>query len=78
VGDAGGPDGAGEVVIKVRANGPYRVTGPVRLVDHEGRPIATEGADIVLCRCGRSATKPFCDLSHRDGAGGPAGGQATS
>lgn len=58
------------VTIKVRAQGPYKVTGPVKLIDHEGRPISTAGAigkdgSIVLCRCGASSTKPFCDASHR-------------
>lgn len=55
-----------EVTIKVRANGPYKVTGPVRVVDAEGREfVLPPGSAIVLCRCGHSATKPFCDTSHR-------------
>ena len=55
-----------EVEIKVRANGPYKVTGPVRIVDAEGREFALpEGSSIVLCRCGHSADKPFCDSSHK-------------
>ena len=55
-----------EVEIKVRENGPYKVTGPVRVVDPEGRAfVLPEGSSIVLCRCGHSATKPFCDKSHR-------------
>ena len=56
-----------EVEIKVRANGPYRVTGPVRIVDADGKAFAVpEGSSIVLCRCGHSQTKPFCDKSHRE------------
>jgi CDGSH-type Zn-finger protein len=56
----------GEVEIKVRANGPYKVTGPVRVVDAEGNEfVLPEGGSIVLCRCGHSRTKPFCDKSHR-------------
>lgn len=54
-----------EVVIKVRDDGPYKVTGPVRLVDASGRPFAVAAADLVLCRCGASATRPLCDGSHR-------------
>ena len=54
-----------EVVIKVRADGPYKVTGPVRLVDAEGRPFAVATGDVVLCRCGASATRPLCDGTHR-------------
>jgi CDGSH-type Zn-finger protein len=54
------------VEIKVRDNGPYKVTGPVRVVDPEGGVFALpEGEAIVLCRCGRSQTKPFCDASHK-------------
>ena len=54
------------VVIKVRDNGPYKVTGPVELIDAEGNRFEVE-ADraIALCRCGRSQSKPFCDASHR-------------
>lgn len=55
-----------QVVIKVRDNGPYKVTGPVRIVDVDGREFAPPpGEAIVLCRCGRSRTKPFCDSSHK-------------
>ena len=57
------------VEIKVRENGPYKVTGPVRLVDAEGNEIDTAPHEkddtIVLCRCGASQTKPFCDKSHK-------------
>jgi CDGSH iron-sulfur domain-containing protein 3 len=53
------------VVIKVRNNGPYKVTGPVRLIDADGNEFELpEGDGIVLCRCGASTTKPFCDKTH--------------
>ena len=55
-----------EVEIKVRENGPYKVTGPVRVIDAEGREFELpDGSAIVLCRCGHSRTKPFCDSSHK-------------
>lgn len=55
-----------EVTIKARANGPYKVTGPVRVIDAEGREFEIPpGEAVVLCRCGHSRTKPFCDKSHR-------------
>jgi CDGSH-type Zn-finger protein len=55
------------VEIKVRDNGPYKVTGPVRLVDVDGNAWEVEeGRAIALCRCGHSRTKPFCDRSHRE------------
>jgi CDGSH-type Zn-finger protein len=55
-----------EVTIKARANGPYKVEGPVRVIDAEGVEFEIPPGDaIVLCRCGHSANKPFCDKSHR-------------
>lgn len=54
-----------EVKITVRPNGPYRVEGPVKLVDAEGREWDLTGkAAISLCRCGASTNKPFCDGTH--------------
>ncbi len=55
-----------EVVIKVRESGPYLIKGVVTLTDAEGNLYAVEGENVALCRCGGSATKPFCDGSHRD------------
>lgn len=56
--------------IKVRANGPYKISGDFRLVDADGNEIDTgpheKNGTIVLCRCGHSKTKPFCDQSHVD------------
>jgi CDGSH iron-sulfur domain-containing protein 3 len=56
-----------EVVIKVRHNGPYKVTGPVTLIDADEREyyIADRGETIALCRCGGSQSKPFCDGTHK-------------
>lgn len=63
--EEGGDPGAEPVVIKVRNNGPYKVTGPVTLIDADGNEYdIPEGDDIVLCRCGASTTKPFCDKTH--------------
>jgi CDGSH iron-sulfur domain-containing protein 3 len=55
-----------QVEIKVRANGPYKVTGPIRLIDADGNEfeLPDDGKPIVLCRCGASKTKPFCDKTH--------------
>ena len=54
------------VEIKVRDNGPYKVTGPIRLIDAAGNAFDLPGdGPIVLCRCGQSRTKPFCDASHK-------------
>lgn len=53
------------VRIKARENGPYLVTGPITLTDCEGNEYVLEGPNIALCRCGGSATKPFCDGTHK-------------
>ena len=55
-----------QVEIKVRDDGPYKVTGPVRLIDAEGNVFDVPGdRPIALCRCGQSETKPFCDATHK-------------
>ena len=55
-----------EVEIKARHNGPYKVTGPVRIIDADGNEydLPDDGRPIALCRCGGSKTKPFCDKTH--------------
>jgi CDGSH-type Zn-finger protein len=56
-----------EVTIKVRANGPYLVTGPFTLTDADGNVYELpDGEGVVLCRCGGSLNKPFCDKTHRE------------
>src|SRR3954454_3079542 len=52
-----------DVEIKVRENGPYRVKGPITLIDADGNeydlaPHEKNGT-IALCRCGGSPTQPF-------------------
>ena len=57
--------------ITVEKNGPYWVTGPKLEAQSSG-----EGASLekyVLCRCGLSGNKPYCDGSHKD-AGWTSGG----
>lgn len=56
-----------EVRITVRLNGPYRIQGPITLVDVEGHEFELPGTEFVaLCRCGHSKNKPFCDGAHRE------------
>ena len=45
-------------------DGPIEVTGPVEIARQDGEPIESPAPTVYLCRCGRSATKPFCDGSH--------------
>jgi truncated hemoglobin YjbI len=54
--------------IEVSKDGPYRVTGGVRLVDELGKEVSrAEGSSrehFSLCRCGHSQNKPFCSGMH--------------
>ena len=54
-----------EVTIKIRDNGPYRISGPIVVLDADGNPFEWNEETVVLCRCGHSANKPFCDGTHR-------------
>ena len=53
----------GPVAIRPQKDGPYMVSGNVEIVSGTGRRVAT-GQSMVLCRCGGSANKPYCDGSH--------------
>lgn len=54
----------GPLAIAPQLDGPLVVRGNVEITSGTGRVVArTTGAK--LCRCGASATKPFCDDSHR-------------
>jgi CDGSH-type Zn-finger protein len=54
-----------DVKIQIRNNGPYRVTGPIELIDMEGKTYTIpQGQWVSLCRCGNSTNKPFCDGTH--------------
>jgi CDGSH-type Zn-finger protein len=55
-----------DVEIKARENGPYKVTGPIRLIDVDGNEydVGAHGETVALCRCGGSQNKPFCDGTH--------------
>ncbi len=54
-----------DVKITVTENGPLSIKGPVILADQDGNQYDTaERKRVVLCRCGGSTTKPFCDGTH--------------
>ena len=51
--------------IECKTDGPYFVTGLDTLTDPQGRDVEPK-EKMVLCRCGGSANKPFCDGTHRN------------
>ncbi len=52
------------VDVTTNKDGPYHVKGDVEIKDAEGNLIES-GGEFWLCRCGQSATKPFCDGTHK-------------
>ncbi len=55
-----------DVTVTARKNGPLMVQGTITFIDRDGNEQEL-GADgpVVLCRCGGSSKKPFCDGTHR-------------
>lgn len=56
-----------DLQLRLRDDGPLVIEGPFRLVDAEGNAftLPTDKPAVALCRCGQSASKPFCDGSHK-------------
>lgn len=52
-----------EIVVCPR--GPLLVRGDFRIFDAHGVPVPQSRETVVLCRCGGSAIKPFCDGTHK-------------
>jgi len=53
-----------QAVIEVIEFGPIKITGNFQLKDLKREKEESPG-EILLCRCGKSATKPYCDGSHK-------------
>jgi len=49
--------------VTVYPDGPLVVRGNFAIKHVDGTDIPS-GTTVALCRCGRSAVKPFCDGSH--------------
>lgn len=52
------------VTVTVRDKASLLIEGPFKVVDANGT-VLREGVKCTLCRCGHSASKPFCDGSHQ-------------
>jgi uncharacterized Fe-S cluster protein YjdI/CDGSH-type Zn-finger protein len=62
--DGGSPKAPdGQVTVTLAPDGALYLRGHVRVVDDEGG-VFTHAHRVALCRCGASASKPFCDGSH--------------
>ena len=58
------PAEAGATVVPCE-NGPLLLRGNFTLQTPDGEVIDPGRATVALCRCGRSAIKPFCDGTHK-------------
>ncbi|UQU68065.1 CDGSH iron-sulfur domain-containing protein [Couchioplanes caeruleus] len=46
-------------------DGPYLLRGNFTLQTPDGEVIEAGRRTVALCRCGKSAIKPFCDGTHK-------------
>ena len=46
-------------------DGPLLIRGDFTLMTPQGEVIDPGRATVALCRCGKSAVKPFCDGTHK-------------
>jgi CDGSH-type Zn-finger protein len=51
-------------VVTPYPDGPLILRGQFVIMSQDGRAFPTARQTVALCRCGRSAIKPFCDGSH--------------
>jgi CDGSH-type Zn-finger protein len=53
-----------QAIIEVVELGPLKISGNILIIDMK-RGTEESPKEILLCRCGRSENKPFCDDSHK-------------
>lgn len=51
--------------LKIIENGPIIVDTESEVSVQSGGETQNQSGPLYLCRCGKSANKPFCDSSHR-------------
>lgn len=53
-----------EIDVLVTADGPLIIKGKINLIDIDGS-VTKHEKRCILCRCGASNNKPFCDGMHK-------------
>jgi CDGSH-type Zn-finger protein len=53
-----------QAIIEITQSGPIRITGKFQIYDLKRGKEDTSG-EVLLCGCGKSANKPYCDDSHK-------------
>jgi CDGSH iron-sulfur domain-containing protein 3 len=52
-----------QAIVEVIEFGPLKITGNFLLKDLKRDKVDSSG-EVLLCRCGKSSNKPYCDESH--------------
>jgi CDGSH-type Zn-finger protein len=58
------PDEPGATITPYE-DGPLLLRGDFAITTPQGERIEPGRATVALCRCGKSASKPFCDGTHK-------------
>jgi len=58
-------DRHGRATVTLYPDGPLLLRGDFELRRPDGTEVRTDQATVALCRCGKSAVKPFCDGTHK-------------
>jgi CDGSH-type Zn-finger protein len=53
-----------QVIVEMMDSGPIKITGKIHINDMQ-RGSEEFSTEILLCRCGKSSNKPYCDDSHK-------------
>jgi CDGSH-type Zn-finger protein len=53
-----------QAIIELIDFGPMKITGNFVIKDFK-RDTETAAMEVLLCRCGKSENKPYCDDSHK-------------
>jgi CDGSH-type Zn-finger protein len=53
-----------QALIEIIDSGPMKITGNFIIKDLQ-RHLEESPGEILLCRCGNSGNKPYCDESHK-------------
>ncbi len=57
--------GGSPVTILCCPDGPFLVRGASSIIDEGGREHPTARPVVAVCRCGKSARRPWCDGTHK-------------
>jgi hypothetical protein len=53
-----------QAIIEIIDSGPLKISGNFHIKDFK-RDKETSPDEVLLCRCGKTTTPPYCDESHK-------------